>query len=113
MSKEKNRVNYNQYSYRKKPDPKEDVFVEGENDVVSEEVDVVKNEPVYSAGIVKNCKSLNVRSEPDIDGEIVEVIKESAKVMINETDSTANWFKVCTESGTEGFCMKQYIKVLP
>lgn len=63
-------------------------------------------------GIVVNCARLNVRKKPNADAEVVYVIGRSARVMIDEENSTKNFYKVCTEVGAEGYCMKQFIDVL-
>ena len=63
-------------------------------------------------GKVNNCKKLNVRKLPSRDAEIVSELVEGVEVMIDEKESTALFYKICTEHGIEGFCMKQFIKVL-
>ena len=58
--------------------------------------------------------SLNVREEPVVDPDnILGVIKTGAEVMIYENESVGDFYKVCTEKGLEGFCMKQFIQVEP
>ena len=63
-------------------------------------------------GKVNNCKKLNIRKLPSRDAEIVSELIEGSEVMIDEKESTALFYKICTEHGIEGFCMKQFIKVL-
>ena len=63
-------------------------------------------------GKINNCKKLNVRKLPSRDAEIVSELVEGSEVMIDEKESTALFYKICTEHGIEGFCMKQFIKVL-
>ena len=63
-------------------------------------------------GKISNCKKLNVRKLPSRDAGIVSELVEGSEVMIDEKESTALFYKVCTEHGIEGFCMKQFIKVL-
>ena len=63
-------------------------------------------------GKVSNCKKLNIRKLPNRDAEIVSELIEGSEVMIDEKESTALFYKICTEHGIEGFCMKQFIKVL-
>lgn len=64
-------------------------------------------------GKVTDCVRLNVRRGAVKDSDIREVIEEGAIVEINENRSTDDWYRVRTESGTEGFCMKEYITKLP
>lgn len=74
---------------------------------VVEEVDTVVK------GKVTDCVKLNVRRGAVKDSDVREVIEEGAIVEINEQRSTDDWYRVRTESGTEGFCMKEYITKLP
>ena len=63
-------------------------------------------------GKISNCKKLNVRKLPSRDAEIVSELIEGSEVMIDEKESTALFYKICTEHGIEGYCMKDFIKVL-
>ena len=63
-------------------------------------------------GKVSNCKKLNIRKLPSRDAEIVSELIEGSEVMIDEKESTALFYKICTEHGIEGYCMKDFIKVL-
>ena len=58
-----------------------------------------------------NCKLLNVRKSPRPDATILLVLPENANVEVDKSKSTANFYKVVTESGVEGFCMKKFIKL--
>ena len=64
-------------------------------------------------GKVNNCKKLNIRKLPSRDAEIVSELIEGSEVMIDEKESTALFYKICTEHGIDGYCMKDYITVLP
>ena len=68
-------------------------------------------EPVVNEGMV-NCEQLYVRSAPSVDAEPLGTIKQGARVMIYELESTDEFYSVCTETGLEGFCMKKFITVL-
>lgn len=72
-----------------------------------------KTEESVVIGKVTDCIKLNVRRGAVITADVREVIKEGALVEINEKRSTDDWYRVRTESGTEGFCMKEYITKLP
>ena len=76
------------------------------------EVDPVVEPENRKFGKVSNCKKLNIRKLPSRDAEIVSELIEGSEVMIDENESTALFYKICTEHGIEGFCMKQFIKVL-
>lgn len=58
-----------------------------------------------------NCKMLNVRETPDIESEVLTVIHKNSEVMIDPSMSTDEFYSVCTETGIEGFCMRDFIEV--
>ena len=66
-------------------------------------------EPII--GRVVRCAKLNVRKDPDADAEILGTIPAGAEVMIDEGESTDDFYNVCAASGFEGFCMKQFVEV--
>ena len=80
-----------------------------EDEVIDEPEDVFT---VTLTGIVFNCPKLNVREEPSTAADIVCVIDNLATVLIDEEESTEDFYKVCTENGAEGFCMKKFIKLV-
>ena len=62
-------------------------------------------------GTVVDCLRLNVRMKPRTDADVVCIIECDSKVVIDEENSTKNFYKICTEIGIEGYCMKQFIKI--
>lgn len=60
-------------------------------------------------GNVVNCLRLNVRKEPNKDSEVLFSIPLKAEVMIEESASTEDFYKVYTASGIGGYCMKKFI----
>lgn len=62
-------------------------------------------------GFVSGCKKLNVRIEPSTTGDIVCVVDEGVTLMIDESASTNEWYRVYTEAGAEGYCMKQFVTI--
>lgn len=62
-------------------------------------------------GHVVDCAKLNVRKDPDADAEILGTLSAGAEVMIDESESTDDFYNVCAASGFEGFCMKRFIAV--
>ena len=64
-------------------------------------------------GKITGCKKLNIRKLPSRDSEIISELVEGSEVMIEENESTALFYKICTAHGIEGYCMKNFIKVLP
>ena len=91
--------------------------------IVIPEVEPIVPEPVIPEpvvepenrkfGKVSNCKKLNIRKLPSRDAEIVSELIEGSEVMIDEKESTALFYKICTEHGIDGYCMKDYMTVLP
>lgn len=80
-----------------------------EDDVLVEEAEVI--EPISFIGVVSGCEKLNVRQEASIKSNPVCVINKNDPVVIDVRESVDGWYKVYTETGVEGFCMKQYITI--
>ncbi len=70
-----------------------------------------KPEPVTVFGIVSDCERLNIRESPSIDSDSIGVIERDSEIMIDEANSTDEFYSVCTKAGIEGFCMKQFISI--
>ena len=88
-----------------------------EGQIVIPEVEPIVPEPVDEPenrkfGKVDNCKKLNIRKLPSRDAEIISELVEGSKVMVDEKESTALFYKICTEHGIEGYCVKDFIKVV-
>ena len=62
-------------------------------------------------GHVVDCRNLNVRKDPDENAEILGTIPVGAEVVIDENESTSDFYNICAASGFEGFCMKRFIEV--
>lgn len=60
---------------------------------------------------VANCEKLNVRKSPRLDATVVQVIDKGDSIRIFKGQETANFYKVITNNGVVGFCMKKYIKL--
>ena len=73
--------------------------------------EVVTPELKEVIGVVKECAKLNVRTHPSMLASIVTEIKAGTKVVIDEIESTEDFYKVCTEAGVDGFCVKKFIAV--
>lgn len=58
-----------------------------------------------------NCLKLNVRREPNAKAEIVTLISALTEVVIDMDASSDDFYKICTATGIEGFCMKEYITI--
>lgn len=84
--------------------------VEVETPVVQEEV-VEPEKPVV--GVVANCLKLNVRAEPKPTAEALCVLDRDSEVSVYKSESTDEYYKVCTAAGVEGYCVKFFVKVKP
>ena len=96
------------YSNYSKPEevvetPVEETVVEEIEDIVFEET-----EPVQ-LGVVTNCVRLRVRNEADANSDILGEIDALSVVQIELSESTDEFYKVCTASGLDGYCMKKFI----
>lgn len=116
-------TNYNKMS--KKHDKETEELFEQIDEIIPQAAEPVKEiveEPVPEPepeviaepveGIVVDCASLYVRSEPSIDSEPLAIIKRDTKVRIYESESTEDFYSVCTETSLTGFCMKKFISIL-
>lgn len=64
-------------------------------------------------GKVIDCTRLNVRRKPNKDSEVNCIIDIDSVVEINESKSNDEWYRVITDNGVYGYCMKRYISLLP
>jgi uncharacterized protein YgiM (DUF1202 family) len=115
--------NYTNYSKPQQPAPVVEAPVETkEEEVVNtviEETPVVapvvepetKVEDDELIGVVIDCVKLNVRAEASVNADVVTEISVGTEVMVDIFESTAEFYKVVTEAGVEGFCMKKFINI--
>lgn len=89
--------------------PEEKAVVEA--DVVEDTVVEETAGPVMVVGVVTDCSKLNVREKPKANAKILTEIPVKSDVIINEEESTKEFYKVCTATGVEGYCMKKYITI--
>lgn len=113
--------NYSNYSknFKSTDEPKVSQVEEStldsyqEVDQNTEEQTTVEQEQVTATvmqkGFVNGCIKLNVRTNPTIDSEVVEIINESDEVTIK--DAVDEWYSVTTKDGNEGYCMSKFITV--
>lgn len=81
-------------------------------DCISEEIveeDTSASETII--GIIDNCIKLRVREEASINSEVIAELEAGKIVLINEEDSTDDFYSVYTEAGIKGFCMKKFVKI--
>ena len=78
-------------------------------DVVTE---VEEDTPEVVKGVVVGCTKLNIRKEPNSSSVVVGTVATSTEMVLDETESTDDFYKVCTAAGVEGFCMKKFISII-
>lgn len=62
-------------------------------------------------GIVSDCLRLNIRTAPSKDSTVKTVASFLDELKIDYANSTDEWYAVCTASGIDGFCMKNFINI--
>lgn len=119
---------HNYTKYAEKPEVVEQPAVaeEQEIQVVNEEPEVVEQpvieEEIFDEprlveneedviGVVANCKLLNVREHPGLDANVLTILYKDDEVKVYEEQSVGDFYKVETESGYEGYCVKKYIEI--
>lgn len=115
MSKRNNYTNYGKMS----APVDETVPVEVKEEVAEAVAEESAVEPVVEEkaevesliGMVSGCKLLNIRKKPTVESEAVAVVSVDTLLMIDPSKSKKEWYKVYTEAGVEGFCMKKFVTI--
>ena len=77
------------------------------------DIDVAANDETSELiGYVTECIKLNVREAASKESNVLCEILLNSKVIVDEKNSTEDFYKVTTETGVECYCMKQYINVV-
>lgn len=80
--------------------------------VEQEEVkELVKPVITSVKGVVTGCDMLNVRSKPDKESDVVSMLQRDVEIEIVDTNASDDFYKVVTEIGIEGYCMKDFIAI--
>ena len=72
--------------------------------------DVILPEETKLIGVVIPAK-LNVRKQPSKDSEVLEIITKNSEVEFIGEETHEVFYKIRTKSGTEGYCMKEFINI--
>ena len=90
---------------------KEEIAEVNESEEVTKEVtkEATKESDSTVVGYVSGCLKLNIREEGYLGANVVCVVPEKTALLIEVAESNDEWYKVYTETGVEGFCMKQYV----
>lgn len=103
------RKDYTKFSNHAEP-----ITTELENlNEITEAGTVVEKKVEPRHGIVTNCLRLNIRNEPNQNAKILCEVTAMADLVIDEDESTDDFYKVSTSVGIKGLCMKKYVTVLP
>ena len=110
-NKNNNNNNNNNVQAEETPAAVEEAVVEApvEIEAAEEVAEEIKPEKVVKDGVVVNCAKLNVRKAPSKDADILGVISRYDDVKVYVDESTEDFYKVCTEAGVEGYCVKTFI----
>lgn len=104
MGKRKN------YSKMYNHDEQQPIVEEIETDFAAEDMPV-EEIPEFVTGVVVDCTKLNVRAMPDVKAKVLCEVAVSSELRVCNTEDYDDWYRVCTATGVEGFCMKQFIAV--
>ena len=58
---------------------------------------------------VADCLRLAIYAEPDTSSELVCKVRYMTEVLVDEINSTKDFYKVYTAIGAEGFCQKDLL----
>lgn len=83
-----------------------------ELDEILEEPAVEEEQVEQKVGTVVGCVKLNVRRKPNPISEVLCEIPNAATVLVDDAESTVEFYKICTSAGIEGYCMKKFIEIL-
>ena len=89
----------------------EESIAEFDEAIDVEEVEEIEEIEEIEEGIVVDCVNLNIREKPDLNSAVLCTVPASTKLLIDMAKSTMTWLYVYTESGIEGFCMKQFVGI--
>jgi hypothetical protein len=60
---------------------------------------------------VANCLRLHVLSEPRADADVVCKVRYLTEVLVDEDESTEDYYKIYLAIGAEGYCDKQLVDI--
>lgn len=90
------------------------------SDVVEEEVKEHEDEPLQDLGeetkrvpaMVIDCYRLNIRERPTTYSQVIATVAIGTKLEIIDRKKAGNFYKVVLPNGVEGFCMKDFVKII-
>lgn len=122
------RTNYNNYS--KRPENRETVERPAnpvvDVDPVIETIPEIKPEvkpevksaapvqptkPITKNGVVSDCAKLNIRDGASTTANVLCTVDVNSELVVYINENFGEFYKVCTASGVEGYCMKNYVSL--
>lgn len=90
--------------------------------ITEDELTAVNTEPAITVttedetsdtfvGVVVGCTRLNVRNSPEKNAKVIATVPAGTELLMDCVQPDAEFYSVCTASGIEGFCMKQFIEI--
>lgn len=83
-----------------------------------EKIEELTKESIIKTGVVIDCEKLNVRKETFKDSEVLCTVNKGDEVKIDlgpiddkPIPAEISFYKICTASGVEGYCMTKYINI--
>lgn len=107
----RNRTNYNnKYNPKNNYEKKEEEIIMEETEKEENQNDSVVSKVMVGSVDIPLDKELNVRSEASKDSEPLTTINSLSNVVIlGDLDDYADWYKICTAAGIEGYVLKEFI----
>ena len=102
----KNHNNYNRFNNAMNPPVEAKAEVPAVEETVTEVPEVETK-----VGTVTGCDRLNVRMEPSKKADVICIIKAGDTVVLAENIPFNGFYKVYTETGATGYCMKEFIDI--
>lgn len=81
------------------------------NEVAEVEPEITIVAPNVVPGTVTDCTRLNVRVAPFTNAEVACVLNANSQLEVIPDESVTDWYKVCTATGIEGYCMRRFVSI--
>lgn len=79
-------------------------------EVIDDQKEETIEDPII--GVVSGCQKLRVRAKADADSEVLTIIDAGAELqIIDGENASADFYKVTTEVGIDGFVMRQFVTI--
>lgn len=81
----------------------QDNLNENKEEVIIEEI------KEHSKGHITGSPKVYLRSKPDKNSDPLTILDENDQVEITDKNASEDFYKVCTATGLEGYCMKKFV----